>query len=79
MTLVQATKQMNALFPDLKEPVDEAVMVDAAAVLQEAVMPASGGWGAMEASRCGPQYCASLHDLCIKGLGKAPLTQCQIT
>ena len=52
---MQATQQMNALFPGLKEPVEEAVMVDAAAVLPKSVLPPSGAWGAMEASRCGPR------------------------
>lgn len=51
---VQATQQMNALFPGLKEPVEEAVMCDAAAVICKSVLPPSGAWGSMEASRCCP-------------------------
>eukprot|EP00892_Ulva_mutabilis_P003143 jgi/Ulvmu1/1282/UM011_0006.1 len=47
----EATQAMNKLFPDLKEAVDEAVMVDAAAAVRDSVLPASGAWGSMEAAR----------------------------
>ena len=45
---------MNELFPDLREPVDEAVMDAAAAAVRGSVLPPSGAWGSMDAARYAP-------------------------
>lgn len=55
---LQATAAMNKMFPELKEPVDEKVMTEAATVLAPNVLPAGkGSWGHMDITR----YVSLLH------------------